>query len=55
MAISSGGTELVRVEQRDLFEKYDWPAEEEIVDALERFKKYKAGAAFNNLKKGAAL
>lgn len=36
--ISSGGRELVAVEQRDLFSKYGWPAEQEITDAMTQFK-----------------
>ena len=49
------GVELIRVEQRDLFAKYDHPAEPEIVAALEKYKKYKAGQAIKNLKKSATL
>ena len=36
--ISSGGKEIVDVAQRDLFGKYGWPAEEEITEALTKFK-----------------
>ena len=36
--ISCEGQRIVRVDQRDLFNKYDWPAEEPIVEALNRFK-----------------
>ena len=38
VSISCGEQEIVTVPQRDLFSKYDWPAEDEIVDALSRFK-----------------
>ena len=38
VTISSGGTKLVDVPQRDLFSKYDWPAEDEITQALLKFK-----------------
>jgi len=36
--ISSNGQEIVDVAQRDLFGKYGWPAEDEITEALEKFK-----------------
>ena len=55
VSIAASGVELVRVEQRDLFAKYDHPAEPEIVAALEKYKKYKAGQAIKNLKKSATL
>ena len=32
------GNELANVAQRDLFSKYGWPAQDEIVSALEAFK-----------------
>jgi len=38
VTISSGGRELVRVDQRDLFGKYGWPAEKPITEALLKFK-----------------
>ena len=38
MKISYNGTEIVDVAQRDLFDKYDWPAEETIAEALNKFK-----------------
>ena len=55
VSIAARGVELIRVEQRDLFVKYDHPAEPEIVAALEKYKKYKAGQAIKNLKKSATL
>ena len=39
VSIAARGVELIRVEQRDLFAKYDHPAEPEIVAALEKYKK----------------
>ena len=38
VSISSEGMEIVSVPQRDLFAKYDWPAEERIIECLEKFK-----------------
>lgn len=38
VSIFSDGMEIVTVPQRDLFSKYDWPAEDEIIEALEKFK-----------------
>ena len=36
--ISSNGTEIVSVAQRDLYRKYKWPAEPKIKQMLEMYK-----------------
>ena len=36
--ISTGGKVIVEVDQRDLFGKYGWPAEDEITEALTKLK-----------------
>ena len=36
--ISCEGVDIITVPQRDLFSKYDWPAEEAITEALVKFK-----------------
>ena len=36
--IECDGVQIVEVKQRDLFGKYGWPAEEEITQALTKFK-----------------
>ena len=38
VSIACEGTNIVTVPQRDLFSKYDWPAEEPILEALNKFK-----------------
>ena len=38
VSISCEGNELISVNQRDLFGKYGWPAEDEITEALTAFK-----------------
>ena len=43
VTISAGGEELVVVPQRDLFSKYDWPAEDTITAALTKFKAEREG------------
>lgn len=42
--ISAEGRELVDVAQRDLFAKYNWPAEEVITEALTKYKAETEGA-----------
>ena len=39
--ISYEGEEIIDVAQRDLFGKYGWPAEKEIVSALTKLKESK--------------
>ena len=38
VAISSGGTQIVQVKQRDLYRKYYWPAAPKIKEMLEMYK-----------------
>ena len=43
VAISSGGTKIVSVAQRDLYRKYQWPAAPKIKEMLEMYKDGVAG------------
>ena len=44
VSIACEGTDIITVPQRDLFSKYDWPAEEPILEALNKFKAEVIGA-----------